>query len=64
MNMRSSFYRIVGVSALLLTLGAGCVATVRTRPVYAEYESYPQTYYDGRTVYYFDGYWHYRSGSS
>lgn len=64
--MPSYFFRIVGLSLLFVTLGTGCVATVRTRPAYAVYEEddYPHTYYRGRPVYYIDGYWHYRSGSS
>ena len=61
--MLSSFSKLLPLTVLSLMMGAGCVAGVQTRPayaVYAGYESYPHTVYHGRTVYYFDGGWHYR----
>jgi hypothetical protein len=63
--MLSSFSKLAALSLTLAVFGAGCVAEVRTRPAYAvygDYESYPRTVHRGRTVYYFDGGWHYRSG--
>jgi hypothetical protein len=63
-DMPSSFCRIVGLLALITTFTTGCMATVSSRPAYAVYDDYPHTYYDGETVYYFDGYWHRRHGSS
>jgi hypothetical protein len=67
--MMSSFFRLAGVSIACALLGSGCVAEVRSRPAYAvaEYEprdveSYPHTVYDGRRVYFIDGYWYMRNG--
>jgi hypothetical protein len=64
--MLSSFSKIAALSLTMALIGAGCVAEVRARPaygVYTDYESYPHTVYRGRSVYYFDDGWHYRSGS-
>jgi hypothetical protein len=67
--MTSSFFRLAGLSLAFVVLSVGCVAEVRGRPgyVYATYEPrdidrYPQTVYDGRRVYYVDGYWYTREG--
>jgi hypothetical protein len=65
MDMLSSFSKLAALSLTLAVFGAGCVAEVRPTPAYAvygDYESYPRTVHRGRTVYYFDGGWHYRSG--
>ena len=65
--MLSSFSKLAALSLTLSLFGAGCVAEVRARPAYAgysDYDSYPHTVYHGRTVYYFDDGWHYRSGRS
>jgi hypothetical protein len=62
MHMLSSFSKL---SLAMALFGAGCVAEVQARPAhatYAGYDSYPHTVYHGRTVYYFDGGWHYRHG--
>lgn len=47
----------------------GCVATVQPDPVYAEatyipprIETYPYVVYEGRPVYYVEGYWYVRRG--
>ena len=63
--MLSSFSKLFTVSLTMALLSAGCAAEVQTRPAYAVYggyRSYPHTVYAGRTVYYFDGGWHYRHG--
>jgi len=48
-----------------MLLGSGCYATASTQPGYvyadappAAYEAAPQTYYEGRTVYYVHDHWY------
>jgi len=63
--MLSSFSKLFNLSLTIALLSAGCAAEVQTRPAYAVYggyRAYPHTVYRGRTVYYFDGGWHYHRG--
>jgi hypothetical protein len=63
--MLSSFSKVFALSLTVALLFAGCAAEVQTAPAYAVYggyRAYPHTVYRGRTVYYFDGGWHYSHG--
>jgi hypothetical protein len=60
--MHSAWFALVSVVAL-----GGCYATARTEPAYVEttgatveYDAYPHTVYEGRTVYYVGNRWGWR----
>jgi hypothetical protein len=60
--MRSAWFGLVSVVAL-----SGCYVHSRSEPAYVEttgavveYDAYPHTYYEGRTVYYVGNRWGWR----
>ena len=62
--MRSAWFGLVSVVAL-----GGCYVHTRSEPAYVEttaapveYDAYPQTYYEGHTVYYIGNRWGWREG--
>jgi hypothetical protein len=62
--MRSAWFGLVSVVAL-----GGCYVHGRGEPAYVEttggvveYDAYPHTYYEGRTVYYVGDRWGWREG--
>lgn len=67
--MRQEFFHIVAFGSIFGLAAPGCIATVQPDPVYAEatyvpprIETYPSVVYEGRPVYYVDGYWYVHEG--
>ena len=67
--MRKEISCAIGICSIVGFLAGGCVATVQPDPVYAEatyvpayIETYPYVVYEGRPVYYVEGYWYVRRG--
>lgn len=67
--MRKKIRRAAATCWIVGFVTSGCVATVQPDPVYAEatyipprIETYPYVVYEGRPVYYVEGYWYVRRG--